>query len=193
MFASIRAGLVVLSAASLGTLSGCALQARSDVDTKASLAVCHNYSFGDAARNRLEPTVAFANPLNEKRLREAIAANLVAHGLQPAAEGVAADCTVGYAIGSRLAIEPASPRFGWGIGLGMGHHGGVGGSVAWNSGPYDYREGRVAVDLYNAHSNEALWHAYVDEDVTQLTGDEAEKRINAAVAAIFAKFPGVAH
>jgi len=39
----------------------------------------------------------------------------------------------------------------------------------------------------------ALWHAYVDEDVTRLTGADAEQRIKAVVTAIFEKFPaGVA-
>jgi hypothetical protein len=48
------------------------------------------------------------------------------------------------------------------------------------------------VNLYNAHTHEALWHAYVDVDVTRLTGAEAEKRINESVNAIFAKYPGAA-
>ena len=186
--------LGILAVAGVLTLSGCALQARSDVDAKASVGMCHSYTFGDAEQKHLDSAPAFANPLNEKRLREAIQANLAAHGLQPAAEA-AADCAVGYAIGSRLALNDAYPRagLGWGWGWGMGWgwgHGGSFGSLAWESAPRDYREGRVSVNLFNAHTHEALWHAYVDVDVTRLTGAEAEKRINEAVTAIFAKFPG---
>lgn len=178
-------------AAALGLLAGCALQARTDSDPKASVASCHNYAFADATESRPEAATAFGNPLNEKRLRDAIASGLSAHGLPAAADGASADCVVGYAIGSRLAPDPASPRFSWGLGMGWGgwSHRGLGGSLAWEA-PYDYREGRVTVNLYDAHSHLALWHAYVDADVTGLTGADAEQRIKAVVDAIFKKFPG---
>ena len=39
---------------------------------------------------------------------------------------------------------------------------------------------------------EPLWHASVNLDLTRLTGAEAEKRIDTAVAAMFAKFPTAA-
>jgi hypothetical protein len=137
---------------------------------------------------RPDQTAAFGNPLNESACVRP-SPNLSARGLQVAASGAApADCAVGYAIGSSLAPDPAEPRGSWGLGWGgWGHHG-LGGAVAW-SGPYDYREGRVTVDLYDARSHEALWHAYVDEDVTRLTGADAEQRIKAVVTAIFEKFP----
>ena len=183
--------LGILAAATTIVLGGCALQARTDTDARASVGMCHTYTFGDAEQKHPDATPAFANPLNEKRLREAIQSNLAAHGLQSAPEA-SADCAVGYAIGSRLALDDAYPRAGWGWGWGMGWgwgHRGSFGSLAWQSGPGDYREGRVSVNLYNARTHEALWHAFVDEDVTRLTGAEAEKRINEAVTAIFAKFP----
>lgn len=183
--------LGILAAAAAVTLAGCALQARTDVDAKASVGMCHTYTFGDAEQKHPDSAPAFANPLNEKRLREAIQARLGERGMQAASE-TAADCAVGYAIGSRLALDDAYPRAGWGWGWGMGWgwgHRGSFGALSWDSGPRDYREGRVSVNLYNAHTHEALWHAYVDVDVTRLTGAEAEKRINEAVTAIFAKFP----
>jgi hypothetical protein len=46
------------------------------------------------------------------------------------------------------------------------------------------------VDLYDAKSHRPLWHASVDQNLTGLSGAEAEKKINAAVMAIFTKFPG---
>ena len=173
-------------------LGGCALKARTDSDPRLSIASCHSYAFADAQVSRPETASAFGNPLNEKRLREAIAASLAARGLAVAADTASADCVVGYAIGSRLAPDPTTPRFSWGLGMGWGGwgHRGLGGSVAWEA-PYDYREGRVTVDLYDARSHQALWHAYVDADVTELTGANAEQRIKAVVTAIFAKFPNV--
>lgn len=184
----LKTVVITIASGGLLGLAGCALHARTDADPRVSVAACHTFNFADAGMHRPEAAAAFGNPLNEKRLREAIAANLSARGLPIAAEGATADCTVGYAIGSRLAPDPGAPRVSWGIGWGgWGHHG-LGGSAAW-SGPYDYSEGRVTVDLYDAHSHEALWHAYVDEDVTRLTGADAEQRIKAVVTAIFEKFP----
>jgi hypothetical protein len=185
---TLKTVIVIFTSGSLLGLAGCALHARTDSDPRVSVAACHSFSFADGGMHRPEAASAFGNPLNEKRLREAIAANLGSRGLPVAAESAAADCTVGYAIGSRLAPDPAEPRVSWGMGWGgWGRHG-LGGAVAW-SGPYDYREGRVTVDLYDARSHEALWHAYVDEDVTRLTGAGAEQRIKAVVTAIFEKFP----
>jgi hypothetical protein len=181
--------LGLLAAGTACLLAGCALSARTDYDPRVSMAGCHSYAFAD--RSLQQPVAAFGNPLNDKRMREAIAGNLAARGIAPVAEGGAADCIVSYAIGSRLAADPADPRLQWGLGWGgWGRHG-WGGSLAWG-GPYDYREGRVTVDLYDAHSHEALWHAYVDEDVTGLTGADAEKRIREAVNVIFQKFPTAA-
>ena len=50
----------------------------------------------------------------------------------------------------------------------------AGGGAVWGCSPYAYREGRVTIDLYDAHSHQALWHAFVDTDVTELTGAEAD-------------------
>ena len=178
------------AAAALAVASGCALQARTDSAPGASVAGCHTYAFAESMESRPEAATAFGNPLNEKRLRDAIAAGMSAHGISAAADSASADCVVGYAIGSRLAPDPGSPRFSWGLGMGWGGWGGHRGfgSLAWEA-PYDYREGRVTVTLYDAHSHQALWHAYVDVDVTGLTGTDAEQRIKAVVDAIFKKFP----
>ncbi len=35
-----------------------------------------------------------------------------------------------------------------------------------------------------------MWHASVEQSLFGLTGADAEKKIDAAVAAIFTKFPG---
>ena len=56
-------------------------------------------------------------------------------------------------------------------------------------GPYVYREGVIAIDVYDAKSRQPLWHASVDQSLYGVSGPEAQKRIDAAVAAIFAKHP----
>ena len=134
------------------------------------------------------PAAAFANPVNADRLRAAIAANLASKGLQQAADPKSADCVVGYAMGTRQVFDDFG--YGWGWGGGWGRRGWGYGGWGWGwGGPYVDTEGRIAVDLFDAHSRQAIWHASVEQNVAGLTGPSAEAKIDAATAAIFTKFP----
>jgi hypothetical protein len=175
------------SALVLAVVSGLAacttLQVKSDVNRSLFHAgQCHTFGWAGAFRenNPLHETVA--NPLNESRLRAAIAAHMQTLGVQLASSNP--DCLVGYGIGSRTVVDaayPSAPGGGWG----WGPNGGGGG---WGP-PYVYHEGVIGIDLYEAKSREPLWHATVDQNLRNATGVDAEQRINAAVDAIFMKFP----
>jgi hypothetical protein len=170
------------------SLSGCALQVRSDVNRTAfHPGQCHTFAFTGSFRsdNPMRDTVA--NPVNESRLRAAITQHMQAIGVQLAKEN--ADCLVGYGIGSTLVVDPGYPMgpyypygYGWGWGAPFG------GPWGWG-GPYMYRQGMIGVDLYDAKTREALWHASVDQSLYGATGADAEQKIDAAVTAIFAHFP----
>jgi hypothetical protein len=177
----------IVAIATASTMSACiSLRVTSDVASGASASQCHTYSWAGSFHDNGTARGA-ANPLNESRLRAAIAANLAAKGVQPASG--AADCLVGYGIGVQTVVEgggyPYPYGWGWGWGWGGGYYGGWG----WD-GPYVYREGVVAVDLYDAKSRQPVWHASVDQSVVGLTGTAADNKIKAAVAAIFTKYPG---
>jgi hypothetical protein len=171
----------------MALLGGCTtLRVTTDHNPKTTIATCHTYTWASEFRATHGEPQAFANPVNESRLRDAIASNMQAKGIQPAATGATADCTVGYGIGVRNVVEGEGyPGWGWGYGWGWRHSYMMG---AWDE-PYAYSEGRVSVDVYDAQSHQPIWHASVNEDVTKLTGDAAQLKINAAVAAIFTKFP----
>jgi hypothetical protein len=171
----IRAILLVPLAACL--LSGCySLTVRTDVNSALASSVhCGSYAWAGSFRGNSPLRSTIANPINESRLRSAIATHL-GGGVQDDASK--ADCLVGYGIGSSQVIDPAwgypYPYWGWGPGY-------------W--GPYTYREGVIAIDIYDARSRQPLWHASVDQSLYGVSGAEAEKRIDAAVAAIFTKHP----
>jgi hypothetical protein len=169
----IRACVIVPAIA--GLLASCtSLYVRSDVNHALIGTVhCHTFAWAGSFRGNSPLRNTIANPLNENRLRSAIAAHLGSGGIQPTAAG--ADCLVGYGIGSNTILEDVYP-YGWGWG--------------WGWDPYVYREGIIAVDLYDAKSGQPLWHASVEQSLYRLNGAEAEKRIDAAVAAIFTKYPG---
>jgi hypothetical protein len=179
----LRACAAVL--AIFASTSACVpLRVTSDVSTAASAAGCHSYAWAGSFHYDNNAARSIANPLNESRLRAAIAENLAAKGVQPASGN--ADCLVGYGIGVHTVVEGGyGPQWGWGWGWGWG---GPFGPWGWD-GPSVYHQGMVAVDLFDGKSRQPLWHASVEENVTGLTGAEADQKIKAAVAAIFTKYP----
>jgi hypothetical protein len=91
---------------------------------------------------------------------------------------------VGYAIGSRVVADEFA---GFGVGWGWGWRHGYG-AVGYDWPPVR-NEGRIAIDLFDARAHVAIWHASVNQNVTDMTGPNAELRINEAASAIFSKFP----
>ena len=173
------------------SLSGCALQVRSDVNRRAfHPGQCHTFAFTGSFRTDNELRGTVANPVNESRLRAAITSHMQSIGVQLAKDN--ADCLVGYGIGSSLVVDPGYavgpyPYWGFGFGYGYGYwgdpyFGGLG-------GPYVYRQGMIGIDLYDGKTHEALWHASVDQSLYGATGADAEQKIDAAVTALFAHFP----
>ncbi len=168
-------------------LSACTtLRVTSDVNTTVSTQ-CRSFAWAGSFRPKSGPLNQVVNPVNESRLRSAIATNLGARGLTLTDSMKDADCLVGYGIGVHDVVEGAYP-YGWGYGGGWGWRHGYAGA-AWWDGPYVFEEGIIAVDLYDAKSHQPIWHASVNQNVTHLTGADAEAKINAAVAAIFTKYP----
>lgn len=187
---------IAVSAGLLGTvlaLSACSStpRVRHDADARVDMTNYHTYVWEQVTDDSGAGGPAFKNPLNQKRLRAAVEANLARHGLQPAAEGATPDSYVTVAMGTRQAVEADRPvRLGLGWGWG-GWRSGMMGSVNWSTdGMYNYTEGRIAVDLYDARSRDPIWHAAVEQDLSYLTGRDAEARINAVVDAMFTRFPG---
>jgi hypothetical protein len=93
-----------------------------------------------------------------------------------------ADCLVGYGIGGYYVMGGAYPYgWGWGYPYGPGPY--------WGAGPYAYPESVIAIDLYDARTGQPLWHASTEQSLFGASGPEAEKRIDAAVSALFTKWP----
>jgi hypothetical protein len=159
-------------------LSACAPYVRSDVNAAAISRVhCGTFAWAGEFRSSSPLRSTIANPVNESRLRTAIASHLGVV-IQPAPGN--ADCLLGYGIGGYYAVSGAYP-YGWGWSYPYGGWGGP--------GPYAYPEGVIAIDLYDARTGQPLWHASTEQSLFGATGAEAEKRIDAAVAAIFTKYP----
>lgn len=183
----------ILAATVLGGLAGCTtLHVTSDVNRAVIGTVqCHTFAWAGSFKGNSPLRDGIANPVNESRLRGAIQAQLAGLGILPASDNNA-DCLVGYGIGARTSIEGAYPvGWGWGFGYGAGYgwrHGYYGGYWGWDE-PYVYREGIIAVDLYDAKSKQPVWHASVNQSLYGAIGPDAEQKIDKAVAALFTKYP----
>ncbi len=176
------------AAFSVGLAACNPIAVKTDAGPGLSTASCHTYAFANEHMANADQPAAYANPLNAERLRVAVQNNLAARGLQPAASPAAADCVVGYALGSRQVFDQYYGGWGaWG-GYGWGR-----GRWGWGGGFYDdpwpQNQVRIAVDLFDNHSHQPIWHASATQDTYELSGPNAEQKINAATTAIFTKFP----
>lgn len=173
-------------------LGACTTPVRYDADPRANLSGYRTYVFEEprAEDSGSAGGAAFTNPLNEQRLRDAVAAQLAARGLQPAPEGTKPDAFVTVAFGTRQNFE-RDYRFPMRAGFGFGtwRPGFGSGMYFANDSFYDVREGRITVDFYDANNRKPLWHATVEQDLSYLTGENAARRIDSVVSAMFAKFP----
>ena len=116
IFRKCSIGIVAFSA-----MTACVSQrVTSDAMSASSASQCHSYAWAGSFHNVNGTGRSVANPLNESRLRAAIAANLSAKGVQPASSD--ADCLVGYGIGVQTVVQGGYPC-GWGGGWGGGYYG----------------------------------------------------------------------
>jgi Domain of unknown function (DUF4136) len=171
----------------LGLAACTSLPVKTDANPNMSVSNCHTYAFAQEHVANADQPAAYGNPLNAERLRVAIESNLAAKGIQRA-DRASADCVVGYALGSRQVFNDYYGGLGVGFGGGFGRRGFWGGGWGWD-GPYVSDETRIAVDLFDARSRTPIWHASVSQSVSDLSGPNAEAKISAGTAAIFAKFP----
>jgi hypothetical protein len=179
----------MLLGVSVGLAACTTLRVTTDVNPNFSVSNCHSYAFATERSGGAD--AAFANPLNGDRLRAAVESNLAARGVTKAADKASADCIVGYALGTRQVFNDYYAGWGpgWGVGYGWGRRGyGWGGGWGYDS-PWVENETRIVVDVFDARAHKAIWHGAVSESISDLQGPNADAKISAAAAAIFAKLP----
>jgi Domain of unknown function (DUF4136) len=186
-----RSLVAVIAGVAGFTLSACnTVAVRTDYARDMSASICHTYAFAMEHVANADQPAAYANPINAQRLREAIQTNMAGRGIQ-LVDRAAADCVVGYAMGSRQVFDDYYGGYygaGWGFG---GWRRGWGWNAGWGyDGPWVQNETRISVDLFDAKSHKPIWHASASQNVYELSGPNAVEKINLATAAIFAKFPG---
>src|SRR5580698_7270350 len=167
------------------------LPVTTDANPAMSVSSCHTYAFAQEHVANADQPAAYGNPLNAQRLKVAVQTNLSAKGIQLAASRESADCVVGYALGSRQVFDDYYGGLYGGFGFGGGfRRRGFGGGFYYD-GPWVQNEVRIAVDLFDAKSHKPIWHASASQATYELSGPNAEAKINLATTAIFNKLPAI--
>ncbi len=182
---SIRPSWIVMALAATLLIGGCAT-VQTDSDPRVNFRNYHSYQLEYSGNSN---AAAFNNPMNARRLRDAVESNLASRGMHPVAEGETPDVIVSVSTGSRQVVEnePSAPRIGFGFGWwGRGY----GSSIAWDNDVRAYNEHRIAIDLIDGKTKEPVWHVSTNENINRGSGASAEARIKEIVAQMFAKYPG---
>jgi predicted small secreted protein len=168
------------------TLTACTtLRVGSDFDHTASFAGYHSFSWMPREH------YGTRNPVVIQHTREAIQAELTRKGFSYVNEAAAADFVVDCTIGAHERTDVLSYPTPYG---GPWYAGGYGG---WWGYPYwgnevdvrQYREGTLAIDIFDAHTHKPVWHGWAKKELSQSDIDHSEAPIRAAVAAVLEKFP----
>jgi hypothetical protein len=124
------------------------------------------------------------SPLNRRRIVEAIESQLAAKGFRKSADAASADFVLSYTVGARDRIDvqsyPVRFRSAWGWGWTY---------VGREADVSTYREGTLAIDVFDGRTNQPVWHGWATKRITERDVANAAEQIPIAVAAILAKFP----
>ncbi|HEU4590180.1 MAG TPA: DUF4136 domain-containing protein [Steroidobacteraceae bacterium] len=168
-------------------LAACAtsIHARSDHDARNDFS--RYQSFAWIAEDPLitpQGSAEHVSPLNRRRIVEAIESQLTAKGFSKAADASSADFILSFTVGARDRIDvqsyPVRYRGYWGWGTTY---------VGDNANVSTYREGTLAIDVFDGRSNQPVWHGWATKRVTDRDVENAAQLIPQAVAAILAEFP----
>jgi len=179
----LRPGLSLL--ALVLALAGCTtLRVSTDYDRSASFAGYHSFAW--LAREHR----GTRNPLIVQRAHDAIQAELTAKGFSFVADSATADFVVDFTIGSRERVEVDSYPVPYGGPWYWADRG-------WWGYPYwgrdvdvrQYREGTLAIDVFDARTHRAVWHGRAKKNLTPSDIEHSEEAIRAVVQALLAGFP----
>jgi hypothetical protein len=170
---------VLLAFACTLALCACAtLQTGSDFDRSASFAGYRSFAW---LRHGHPLT---RNPLNVRRVEDAIQAELEAKGLQFESDLARADLAVDFTLSSEERIDitsyPVEFRGGWRWG---------GGYFGNEVDVRRYREGTLAIDVFDAREHRPIWHGWAKKPLGREDLENPGPGIRDAVAAVLARYP----
>ena len=175
---------ILMMVLATGLLAGCSSVFVSlDYDTIRDFSILKTFAWQHAEQPRVgDPQID--NDLNNKRIRNAIAATLTSKGFCPA-DRAEADFLVAYFVDYQRKITPGSGS----VAVGAGRYGRYGG-VGYNTGITEYEEGNLTIDLLDPKDGKTIWRGVGARAVYEGSNPaKATGIINDAVAQVLKKFP----
>jgi hypothetical protein len=123
------------------------------------------------------PHVFTENPLVVQRTYDAIKAELSRKGFTYVSNLLQADFAVDFTVGARDRLDVRDPTFG--------------GSGGWGN-QVDvrlYREGTLAIDVFDARSRRPVWHGAAEKKLSKYDIEHSTELIRDTVTAVLAEFP----
>ncbi len=183
-------GLAALAGLAAVLAAGCATgpQVRADADPQADFSRYRTFGFEDPLgtdRSGYQTIVSLY--LKEATRREMQARGFRFEPNQP-------DLLVNFNanLTEKVRTAPVAPYYGW---YGMGYYGYRGGLYGtWPMYPADawvttYHEGTLNIDIIDRARRQMVWEGIAVDTVTEKTSEHLQAAIDAAVSAVFAKFP----
>ena len=180
----------------LSLLAGCAIipNVEADYDRSANFMTYQTFNWypTEVPPGTAEPGDTPYSTLLDKRIKEAIASELVKEGINPSTTNPG--LLVAYDISVETAQAPANnyvfpPGFGYGYSYWYGYryNYGYAGVPAFRS-IREYRVGTLVIDLIDRNTNQLVWRGW-SEAVVDPAGPIESRQINKIVASIMSQFP----
>ena len=160
-------------------LAACATkpEVASDYDRSADFATYHTFTLVQREHRGIP------NPLVATRVEEDITQALQRRGYTLAADPVSANFAVDFTIGAQdrfdiysypatYAAPPLGGAF-WGSNLDV----------------RQYREGTLAIDVFDQHTHRPVWHGSAKKELTRKELEQPAEPIGEAVSSVLSKFP----
>ena len=165
---------ITLVTAALGLVACSSLQVHTDYDPAAQFHNFRTYSW--------KVTAPLENQLMSQRIVAAVDQQLQSRGMQRVDSGGDVFATYHGSVNNRLDIQ----SFGYGYGGWYGGWGGASRTTTVNEIPV----GTLVVDLVDTKKNQMVWRGTATDDLRASSSpQDAQRRIDDAVKAMFHKFP----
>jgi len=170
-------GIVLVVAASLLAGAALAVDVKTDYDKAADFGAIKTFS--------VKVGTGWGNEISEKRVVDAVTAQLTAKGWTPAPEGEADALVVLH--GATSEKQTLTTFYdGWGGYGWYGWGGATMGSATTTS--YTYTVGTLVVDVFHAKSKQLMWRGSVEDELKNSV-EKREKQLKKAMSKLFYTFP----
>jgi len=156
-----------------------------EFDRNSKVETIHYKTFAWLTETKILSAPSELNPVSKVRVDDAIELAFTNKGYQLISDPEKADFTISYTVGSRDKIKvnsyPVSYRTGYGRwGRSM--------SMASQTSVRQYKEGRLAIDVFDVKTHQPAWHGYAVKRISSADKENKEQVIKEIVHSVVAQF-----